>query len=84
MQYILTQEEYDELKRKQELEFSITTKQLQTLCTKIATEMPVVLPWGSHEVRPWGCILTDDGAMDYCDDCPVQQICPHPYKEWSK
>lgn len=42
MQYLLTQEEYDALRARQQHE--ISTKKLQKLCTKIADTMPV--KWG--------------------------------------
>lgn len=82
MQYILSQEEYDALKAKQKHELSLERKNLQELCTKIANEMPVDRDW-SEDKEPWGCILTEEG-VGYCDDCPVQTICPYSYKEYSK
>lgn len=81
MQYILTQEEYDALttvKKKAEI---AQTRTLQRLCTKIANEMPV----GSRidcPPEPWGCIIGNPD--NYCDDCPVQTICPNEWKSWSK
>jgi hypothetical protein len=82
MQYILTQEEYNELvhtKNKQKLG---NQKELQDLCTKIADTMPIQWTWGDKALEPWGCIHT---RYDwYCDDCPVQKICPETSKEWSK
>lgn len=45
MQYILTEEEYQELKKKQILELDIQKRKLQKLCTKIANTMPVFY-WG--------------------------------------
>jgi hypothetical protein len=66
MQYILTEEEYKDLKsaadRGRRLEGHITvhmtTKQLQALCTKIAVTMPVKWGWGGPDPKPWGCLLT--------------------------
>lgn len=94
MQYILTQEEYDDLKKKREALEHIERKELQKLCTKIANEMPVEqtdFHGGSRRSTPNYCILDGDGKRDhyesnteYCDDCPVKKICPYPYKEWSK
>ena len=84
MMYILTQEEFDALKTVQEQARLKDTKKLQKLCTKIADEMPVKWGWGKpDDPKPWGCILTAEGEW-YCDTCPVQEICPHPDKEWSK
>ena len=58
MQYILTQEEYDNLKKKQKTEFQLSKNNLQNLCTKIANNMPVDWGWGENNPKPWGCILT--------------------------
>lgn len=90
MQYLLTKEEYEELKRKASMQKpwrpDITTRQLQTLCTKICNEMPVVWGWGGPDPKPWKCVITEqaNGHEWYCDICPVQQLCPHPDKSWSK
>ncbi len=82
MQYILTQEEYDELKQTHE-DFELKkTRKLQVLCTKIANEMPIKY-WGNKEAQPWGCKLNQNPDTEYCDECPVQSICPEP-KSWSK
>lgn len=84
MQYLLTQEEYDALVRKQKLDLQMQHKQLQALCTRIADQMPVSVKWINNGVpEPWGCMLTE--SHDHvCDECPVQSICPHDDKEWSK
>lgn len=85
MKYLLSEEEYQTLlalANKKPL-VNRTEKQLQKLCTKICDEMPVEIPWGDREKKPWGCILSKSG-MDYCDECPVQDICPYTYKEWSQ
>lgn len=83
MQYILTQEEYNELIKKKELQLQIQMGDLQELCTKIANEMPISYSW-KKEIEPWGCILNNPDRTCYCDDCPVQEICPCPFKRWSK
>jgi hypothetical protein len=84
MQYVLTQAEYDELVRKQKLDLNMQKDQLQDLCTRIADQMPVSVHWiDGGNPHPWGCILTDK-YEHYCDHCPVQDICPHEHKEWSK
>lgn len=84
MQYILTEEEYTELKAKQKHDIGLSVAKLQKLCTKIANEMPVIF-WGRKEASPWGCKLSDDhGDEWYCDECPVQSICPSTDKDWSK
>lgn len=83
MQYILSQEEYDDLKARKSLDLKMEKKKLQELCTKIATTMPIKF-WGGGEARPWGCPKSGDSMMEYCDECPVQDICPNDYKEWSQ
>lgn len=85
MQYILTEEEYNSLRARQEFDIKIQRDKLQTLCTHIANTMPVTVKWfNDGQPTPWGCILTEDHGDHYCDECPVQDICPHEYKEWSK
>ena len=81
--YILSEEEYKELIAKKAYGIGLSKKKLQTLCTKIANEMPVVWGWGGPDPKPWGCLLTEEGEW-YCDTCPVQAICPNDDKEWSK
>lgn len=102
MQYILTEEEYQALKKKQILEIDMQKKKLQKLCTKIANTMPIFY-WGNKEARIWGCIrneynenvecLDEDDvprgveitmSSGYCDECPVQDICPETNKRYSK
>lgn len=92
MQYILTQAEYDELKQRaaplRPWRPDLTTKQLQTLCTKICNTMPVNWGWvgPGPDPKPWVCKITQarNGIEWYCDTCPVQDICPHDDKEYSK
>lgn len=86
MMYILTQEEYVELKQAKSEKIQMSKKKLQTLCTKIANEMPVNWGWGGPDPKPWGCIHTENDEYDewYCDKCPVQEICPEEWKNWSK
>ena len=84
MQYILTEEEYNELRKKQKYELDKDRRELQMLCTRIANEMPVLWGWSKDETpKPWGCILTTKEEW-YCDSCPVREICPNQYKEYSK
>lgn len=83
MQYLLTQEEYDILLNKainKEKELKDT---IQDLCTKVCDNMPIKLDWGEPEMRPWKCILTLSEDW-YCDQCPVQDVCPNDFKNWSK
>jgi len=99
MQIILTEEEHSELLMKVadgELGDKIT---IQDLCRQVATYKPIK-GWHAEDAvdgkAPWGCILnefdyvimnSDDDeifSMGYCDDCPVQDLCPYEYKKWSK
>lgn len=87
MQYLLTQQEYDQLRARQQHDIKVSREHLQSLCTKIADEMPVPVKNSSEAdaTRPWGCILTVKTKYDhYCDRCPVNSICPYDHKEWSK
>ncbi len=87
MQYILTEEEYAALKAAGKARLELNQKGLQKLCTKICDEMPVKY-WGNKEATPWRCMITVEkehpGSEWYCDNCPVEDICPHPYKSHSK
>ena len=85
MQYILTQEEYDDLKKAGRNQRSINVDVLQTLCTQVAKHKPVTTVWGTNEPVPWGCVLVnDEDNPEYCDGCPVAQFCPNTSKNWSK
>ncbi len=95
MRYLLNEAEYaayqEALERVKALP---TTAELQEACTQIACDMPISGWHAEHNGQridhpngwraPWGCILSTDGGMGYCDDCPVSGICPNKYKEWSK
>lgn len=83
MQYILTEQEYNDLKTLQRKAIELDSQLLQTLCTKVANEMPIIWGWGGEDAKPWGCILTKKHEW-YCDSCPVETICPNQFKEWSK
>lgn len=92
MQYLLTSNEYHELKDLGDKELAAIKATLQDLCTKVADHMPVKWGWGppygedgkSLDVpKPWGCILSTDREW-YCDKCPVRQVCPYERKNWSK
>lgn len=85
MQILLTQEEYKSLTEQKQLREVVQAGQLQELCTKIANTMPVPRDWATDKTpRPWGCILDENTDPSYCDDCPVDEICPNPHKSWSK
>ena len=84
MQYLLTEQEYNDLitrgKKAEEKQKEI----LQDLCTKVADHMPVLWGWSKDEKpKVWQCIHSVEGEW-YCDSCPVQKVCPEQYKHWSK
>lgn len=85
MQYILTDIEYNELLSNKKETLKLGKKELQKLCTKIANEMPIAIPWDKNAPKePWKCRLGHTSDNDwYCDHCPVQSICPAD-KNWSK
>ena len=78
MQYLLTQEEYQELQAAAVARSDEVTQTIQTLCTLAANHIPVDSIGG----KPWGCILTHKSGV--CDQCPVETMCPYRYKKWSK
>ena len=82
MQRLLTEEEYQELLNKIEFEKNKANEIIQKLCTEVANHKPVKF-WGNKEALVWGCGIEDDEDA-YCDECPVQDVCPEPYKRWSK
>ena len=82
MQYILSQEEYNTLLAKQEYQIAISKKKLQTICSDVCDNYIVKSGW--YKDKPWGCILTTRKIDWYCDDCPVQDICPYENKRYSK
>jgi hypothetical protein len=66
--YVLTQEEYDDLKRVKQDELDSIKQQYQVekrkdsikhqkLMTQIADTMPIKY-WGRNEASPWRCIIT--------------------------
>ena len=87
MQYILTQAEYDDLRRAQGVLTTAKNAELQKLCTDAANHIPIAREWvPNDQPAPWGCILDKRSPNHggYCDDCPARRICPHDNKEWSQ
>lgn len=100
MQYILTQEEYDQLSDKKLALATRHITNLQRACTLAADHVPVMWGWGDdwdsetkkmlpEVAKPWGCVITKRSTEDlheewYCDKCPVQKECPYEYKRYSK
>lgn len=84
MQYVLTQEEYDELKDVVKMVEEANKKMLQNLCTRVAQLEPVI-GWDTRcDPQPWGCELGSDTEELCCDKCPVRTVCPCDDKEFSK
>ena len=91
MQYILSEDEMQAVRNDraslQELLKILPSKdKLQKMCTKIADEWPTFTGWDKKNpqpAEPWGCIITAD-YEHYCDECPVQDICPNQNMHWSK
>jgi predicted transcriptional regulator len=84
MQYLLSEKEYADLIEDRDQRTRKGIQKLQEFCTKVANELPIKF-WERDEATPWGCILTDEpGNHGYCDECPSQEICPHPSKRWSQ
>ncbi len=83
MQYLVNEDEMKALKNGSGLGLDIEKSDLQRLCTRIATKMPVVFSWAPKMAPvPWGCVIMD--TVKYCDECPVKVICPYPHKSFSK
>ena len=89
MQYLLTEKEYAGLcNAGVDYEASVRDA-LQKACTLAAKHTPITRDWAPDAPPiPWGCILDEEPKPQhrtpYCDNCPVQEICPHDGKEWSK
>lgn len=86
MQYIMEKEEYDQMIADHEKALSGLVGVIQNLCIEVATNKKIKY-WGNKDPRVWGCILIDEDhpeSMEYCDECPVQNVCPNPQKQWSK
>jgi hypothetical protein len=77
MQYLLTQEELDALKKEKDDEVANRTHIINFLCMRIAEWEPV----GG---KPLGCIHNGIGvSAEYCDNCLVRSYC-YMQKKWSK
>lgn len=75
MQYILSEEEYRELKKKQSIQIQMDKKKLQELCTKIANTTPVFY-WGREEASIWGCIHNEHRELDDYNDVICEEDVP--------
>ena len=83
MQYIFTEDEFNNLHRQIDEAIAENSSTINKLCEMVADHMPITeWPGTKENPRPWGCCKTTDEEW-YCDNCPVQKVCRHP-KEWSK
>lgn len=86
MQYVLTEEEYDNLRKRGKHLEQKQVDALGKLCIDVAKYKPTFKGWdGKNKAEPWGCYhatYTEEeneaglGYMGYCDECSVQNICP--------
>jgi hypothetical protein len=85
MMYILTEEEFAALKKKQTDGLAINVARRQAICTQVAMTMPILVKWRGPIPQPWGCHLDEkQGDSEWpCDECPIQELCPAD-KVWSK
>jgi hypothetical protein len=84
MKYLLSETEYQALKKVATIKDKVAEDELQGLCTKVADHMPIPCSWDAgRAAEPWGCILSATTER-YCDDCPVRNLCPNPDKNFSK
>lgn len=86
MQYILTEEEMQEVRdlRKN----AVHQEALKNVCQRVANDMVDLRPPNGRETMtlPCGCIhesVFGKANGFYCDPCAVSAICPLP-KRWSK
>jgi hypothetical protein len=86
MQYLLSEQEYEELKSSAIKQRFRADAQLQEFCTLAAQHIPVKIPWLKSSPVPWGCILSEDdnNSTHCCDECPAVKFCPYEDKEFSQ
>ena len=68
MQYILTEQEYNDLVGAIEKHKEDTENTIEGLCHKVCDNIKI------DGGEPYGCIHTTGQVV--CDDCPVQDVCP--------
>jgi len=83
MQYILSAEEHDALIKIGRNAKHTVKADLQQACTLAAIHTPINVSW-KDLMEPWGCILDEESDPEYCDCCPVKDICPYDQKEYSQ
>jgi len=88
MQFLLSEEEYNQLKSKRIELQEKDKRKLQTFCTMVANSLPVKF-WDRKEAEIWGCVLNKEttgqpASCGYCDQCPSVDMCPYENKDFSK
>lgn len=88
MQYLLSEEEMQEIRTAREQAARMPSLEALTNVVKYMACRMVVEPIDGQKARPHGCIHVRDPyspewTIDYCDRCPASGICPLP-KNWSK
>lgn len=88
MQYLLSQEEWGALKRRErasvEMIKEVKDKVIQDLCIMIAENIPGKEDRiGAHSI-PHGCYLSRELELQtsFCNFCPVEGVCPNPNKRY--
>lgn len=84
---LYTKDEWDAAHEAFHQAFKKSQETIQRLCVDVAMLKPISVSWRKDDPpEPWGCILDPNPATNptYCDECPVQDDCPYPRKEWSK
>jgi hypothetical protein len=84
MEYILTEEEYKKLVNEATDKRKCQVKWSQELCTFIADTMPTFKNDYTNGIIPWKCIKSIGNKEHYCDKCPVREVCPNEFKNYSK
>jgi len=91
MQYLLTQEEFEELANRAVNAKKQLKEIFLELCQRLADSELCHKPYNWKEGEPlvaYTCIKTrmknGDTLGIYCDNCQLKKICPEINKRWSK
>lgn len=79
MQYILSQQEYDDLKNRDTVLLKETTTTLQYACSAYVNYYNTI-----NKMTISGLACTNGDPYIYCSDCPVVTYCPSKNKEYPK
>jgi hypothetical protein len=83
MQYILSEEEYNNLITNANIRKKEDQDIINKLCQMVADYKPVKVYWNKESLEPWGCWHSREEHEWYCDECPVKKECGLP-KNYSK